>query len=127
VLLVLHPEPLPAEGRRRAVRLLRRQKPARQPGPAAAYTRHGAAHDMRGAYPVREARARPPHGSEEGAGPMARVRMRGGAGEGASVPRHDLGQLEHHRSDMRRCGQGTSKLTIQPHRKNLLRIDYRIL
>jgi isocitrate lyase len=36
-------------------------------------------------------------------------------------------QLEHHRSDMRRCGQGTSKLTIQPHRKNLLRIDYRIL
>ena len=34
-------------------------------------------------------------------------------------------QLEEHRDGMRRWGQGTSKLTIQPHRKNLLRIDYR--
>lgn len=36
-------------------------------------------------------------------------------------------QLEHHRDGMRKWGQGTSKLTIQPHRKNLLRINYRKL
>jgi hypothetical protein len=36
-------------------------------------------------------------------------------------------QLEQHRDGMRRWGQGTSKLTIQPHRKNLLRVDYRRL
>jgi hypothetical protein len=36
-------------------------------------------------------------------------------------------QLEHHRDGMRRWGQGTSKLTIQPHRNNLLRINYRKL
>jgi hypothetical protein len=34
-------------------------------------------------------------------------------------------QLDEHRDGMRRWGQGTSKLTIQPHRKNLLRTDYR--
>jgi hypothetical protein len=28
-------------------------------------------------------------------------------------------QLEHHRDSMRRWGQETSRLTLQPHRKNL--------
>jgi hypothetical protein len=36
-------------------------------------------------------------------------------------------QLADHQDGMRMWGQGTSKLTIQPHRKNLLRIDYRRL
>jgi hypothetical protein len=36
-------------------------------------------------------------------------------------------QLEEHRDGMRSWGEGTSKLTIQPYRKNLLRIDYRQL
>jgi hypothetical protein len=36
-------------------------------------------------------------------------------------------QLTDDQDGMRRWGQGTSKLTIQPHRKNLLRIDYRRL
>jgi N6-adenosine-specific RNA methylase IME4 len=36
-------------------------------------------------------------------------------------------QLEEHRDSLRRWGQGTSKLMIQAHRKNLLRIDCRKL
>jgi hypothetical protein len=36
-------------------------------------------------------------------------------------------QLTDDQDGMRMWGQGTSKLTIQPHRKNLLRIDYRRL
>jgi hypothetical protein len=36
-------------------------------------------------------------------------------------------QLEKHRDGMRRLGRGTSKVTIQPHWKNLLWIDYRRL
>jgi hypothetical protein len=33
-------------------------------------------------------------------------------------------QLEEHRDGMRKRGQGTNKLTMQPHRNILFRIDY---
>lgn len=33
-------------------------------------------------------------------------------------------QMEAHRGDMRRCGQGSSHIRLLPNRKNLLRIDY---
>jgi hypothetical protein len=61
------------------------------------------------------------------AGPLGGVRDWGRAGECARLPGYDPEQLADHQDGMRRWGQGTSKLTIQPHRKNLLRIDYRRL
>jgi hypothetical protein len=33
-------------------------------------------------------------------------------------------QIEEHRSDLRRWGQGSSHIRLLPNRKNLLRIDY---
>jgi hypothetical protein len=33
-------------------------------------------------------------------------------------------QMREHRDQMRRCGQGSSKVRLLPLRKNLLRIDY---
>jgi hypothetical protein len=34
------------------------------------------------------------------------------------------GQLDAHRDQMRKCGQGSSNIRLLPNRKNLLRIDY---
>jgi hypothetical protein len=33
-------------------------------------------------------------------------------------------QIEEHRDQMKRCGQGSSNIRLLPNRKNLLRIDY---
>jgi hypothetical protein len=85
---------------------------------------HRAAHDLRGVYPVREARARPPGGSEDSPGPwvvfaFGKVLVKALVYLGITAE-----QVAEHQDGMRRWGQGTSKLTIQPHR-NLLRIDHR--
>jgi hypothetical protein len=36
-------------------------------------------------------------------------------------------ELEEFRDAMRRWGQGSSALAIQPNKKNLLRLDYKLL